>query len=1089
MSAEQPPSKTERRVVTVMFVDLVGFTSFSESRDPEEVRELITRYFDLARDVIERFGGTVDKYIGDAVMAWWGATASREDDAERAVRAALELVERVAGLGATAAVPDLTARVGVMTGEVAVGPGGNQMGLLLGDLVNSASRLQASASPGVVLVDEATARLVESAIELDAPSTHRVKGRAEPLVGRRAVRVKAGRGGRGRSEILNPPFVGRTAELRLLKDAVEATGTERRARLVSIVGQPGVGKSRLMDELAHYVDGLVEDVYWHEGRSPAYGDGLPLWALGEMIRARCGLQETDSREVTESRLAETVARFVTDGDDRWVAERLGVLLGSGRPTGGERAELFAAARLFFQSIATLGTTVLVFEDLHWADPGLLEFIEELVDWSIDHPVMVVTLARPDLLDRRPDWGSGRPGFTSMYLGPLSDREMTDLVTSTVVGMPDEAVATIVEAAGGVPLFAVEMLRSLVADGRLVVTGEAAVIDGELGSIEVPTSVQAVIGARLDRLPDSERELLRHASVLGQSFTVEGLAAAAELPVDKVERLLGALVRHEILQLNRDPRSPERGQYRWVQGVLREVAYGRISLEDRSRLHLRVARYFRGLDDPELAPVAASHYVSSLRHATKPDPQIRTEMVTTLTEAIDRARAVHAYEQVLSLVDTAIEVVEETEPDLAAGLHESAASAAVSLGRIDEADRHVAALRRLAETRPELVHRSVALAGWVANVGQRSAAGIELMEPHLERWPDLSSDPDLARIAVYLARAHLLSGNDREAASLADRAIAAAERFDLIEDVADAMITRGTAISQLQPRHGMALLEGALAICRTHGFTATGLRALANIGYASHDHTEAMAATREAFEEAKRVGDRGYAMFVAANLAEALALWELRLDEASRVLDDAVFRSPIPENLAIRSSIAAFRGNPEEASEILDRAAGTARGSTDPQLMIRLEESRSLFDWLDGRFEVTFRAAERRFEDSPFAPFKAVGMALAAAVFLDQPAQLHRVVEMAATLPPGDLRRVFEGVARAVLAVQTEPNDGLERLRDVLGELKRLGWNFYLLLATAATARLLPGDDPTRRELLEEALSAADEAGAEGLRKFVLTHAG
>ncbi|GIU91456.1 MAG: hypothetical protein KatS3mg011_0362 [Acidimicrobiia bacterium] len=339
----------------------------------------------------------------------------------------------------------------------------------------------------------------------------------------------------------------------------------------------------------------------------------------------------------------------------------------------------------------------------------------------------------------------------MYLGPLSDREMTEIVTSTVVGMPDEAVSTIVEAAGGVPLFAVEMLRSLVADGRLVITGDVAVIDGQLGSIEVPTSVQAVIGARLDRLPDSERELIRHASVLGQSFTLEGLAEVAELPADKVERLLGALVRHEILQLNRDPRSPERGQYRWVQGVLREVAYGRISLEDRSRLHLRVARHFRGLEDPELAPIAASHYVSALRHTTGPDTEIRSEMMATLAEAIERARAVHAYEQVLSLVDTAIEVVEETEPDVAAALHEAAASAAVSLGRIDEADRHVEALRRLAQTRAQLVHRSVALAGWVANVGQRSAAGIELMEPHLERWPDLSSDPDLARIAVYLAR--------------------------------------------------------------------------------------------------------------------------------------------------------------------------------------------------------------------------------------------------------------------------------------------------------------------------------------------------
>ena len=292
-AATSPPPQVpavERRVVSVLFVDLVGFTSYSEGRDPEDVRSMITAYFDLAREVIERFGGTVDKFIGDAVMAWWGATTSNEDDAERAVRASLELVDRVRTMGEHLDIEDLAARVGVMTGEVSVGPGGNERGLLLGDLVNIASRVQSLAEPGAVLVGETTASLVESAIDLIPAGTHHLKGRAEPVTAFRADRVLGERGGKGRSDSIAPPFVGRTSELRLLKDALHSSGEDGHARLVSVIGQAGIGKSRLVWEFRKYIDGLVEDVYWHEGRSPSYGDGLAMWALGEMIRQRAGIQ-------------------------------------------------------------------------------------------------------------------------------------------------------------------------------------------------------------------------------------------------------------------------------------------------------------------------------------------------------------------------------------------------------------------------------------------------------------------------------------------------------------------------------------------------------------------------------------------------------------------------------------------------------------------------------------------------------------------------------------------------------------------------------------------------------------------------------
>ncbi|MFN8621028.1 MAG: adenylate/guanylate cyclase domain-containing protein, partial [Chloroflexota bacterium] len=286
-------SVAERRLVTVLFADLVGFTTIAEGRDPEETRELLGRYFDLATDVITRYGGTIEKFIGDAVMAVWGAPVAREDDAERAVRAALDLVDAVRSLG-----PGIQARAGCLTGEAAVTIGAVNQGMVAGDLVNTAARLQSAAAPGTVLVGESTQRATAAAIAYEAAGDQVLKGKALPVPGFRAVRVVAEVGGRNRSQGLEAPFVGREEELRQLKDLFHATGREARTRLVSIVGPAGIGKSRLSWEFAKYIDGVVETVWWHTGRSPAYGEGISFWALGEMVRSRCGLLEGDDEATT-----------------------------------------------------------------------------------------------------------------------------------------------------------------------------------------------------------------------------------------------------------------------------------------------------------------------------------------------------------------------------------------------------------------------------------------------------------------------------------------------------------------------------------------------------------------------------------------------------------------------------------------------------------------------------------------------------------------------------------------------------------------------------------------------------------------------
>ncbi len=584
-----PGHESERRFVSVLFADLVGFTTLAQDRDPEETRELLTRYFDLAREVVLRYGGVVEKFIGDAVMAVWGAPIATEDDAERAVRAGLELVDSVRSLG-----HDLQARAGVLTGEAAVTMGAVGQGMVAGDLVNTASRLQSVAAPGTVLVGESTQRAAAASIVFEPAGEQVLKGKAAPVPAWLAVRVVAELGGRGRSDTLEAPFVGRDEELRLLKDLFNATGRERRARLVSVTGQGGIGKSRLAWEFLKYIDGLLEDVYWHEGRSPAYGDGITFWALGEMVRRRADLREGDDEATSRQRITATLDEYVPDEEERrWIEPALLALLGIGEIPSSQREELFAAWRTFFERIAAGGTVAMVFEDLQWADAGLLDFIDHVLEWSKASPIYIITLARPEVLERRPDWGAGRRNAVSMSLEPLHEDVMRQLLGGLVPGLPEASMRAIVERSEGIPLYAVETVRMLVADGRLEATPDGYRPTGDLAALAVPETLQALIAARLDGLEAGDRLLIQDASVLGQSFSVRALAAVNGAEEADLEPRLRSLVRRELLRLDVDPRSPERGQYVFVQGLIREVAYGTLARRDRRARHLAAAPLLRG----------------------------------------------------------------------------------------------------------------------------------------------------------------------------------------------------------------------------------------------------------------------------------------------------------------------------------------------------------------------------------------------------------------------------------------------------------------------------------------------------------------
>jgi len=937
-AAAEPPA-TERRLVSVLFADLVGFTTLSEGRDAEDVRALLDRYFATCREIIERYGGTIEKFIGDAVMAVWGTPIAQEDDAERAVRSALDLVDAVTQLGASANVPELALRAGVQTGEAVVTIGATGMGMVAGDLVNTASRLQSVAAPGDVLVGEGTRRAADNAIVFEAAGDQELKGKALPVSAFRALRVVAQRGGVGRSEGLEPPFVGRDAELRLIKDFYHATARERGPRLVSVIGQAGIGKSRLAWEFLKYIDGVTEVVHWHQGRSPAYGEGISFWALGEMVRMRIGVGEGADPETTRQALAAALDEYVADADARrTLVDPLLHLLGIGDSGGRERGQLFVAWRAFFERIAEQGPVVMVFEDLQWADEGLLDFIEELVTWSRGHSIYVITLARAELLDRRPTWGAGQRSFTSLNLSPLSDEDVRELLDGLVPGLPPAFRDEIVARAEGIPLYAVETVRMLLNDGRLARHGERFELVGAIERIDVPESLQALIAARIDALPPAERSLVQDASVLGLSFTLAAVQAVTRSAADQVEPMLANLLQRELLIVDADPRSPERGQFRFVQGLLREVAYGTLSRDDRRSRHLSAARYLETLGDDEQAGVLAQHYVDAYQaHPDGPEGQaVAAQARVALRGAAQRASELGSNRLAHGYLVTALSVTHEPEEQLDAV--EQARDAASRAGMLDAAAQHG--------------ERAVALAGQLGRDERRrrNVARLAdiLLEGHLQRAQDLLTavldepgvgpdTPGYAEVAAVLAKAAMRSLDDRRAVASADSALPVAAEHGSAEVTLDILVTRAVALANLgRTVEAIAILTGARDLARRSNMPQVASRSAINLSYtlAVDDPAAAFEVSRTAMLEAVAAGDIMSIRYLLGN-ATAAALeigewdWALaRLDEYDPLMIEPADRLWTEQQ---RGYFQASRGT--DIGEIAMRLYQHSRVVDDPQYRV------------------------------------------------------------------------------------------------------------------------------------------------------------
>ncbi len=1086
----QPPAETvsrptERRLVSVLFLDLVSFTTLSERRDAEDMRSLMDTYFETARTVIERHGGVVEKFIGDAVMAVWGTPVTHEDDAERAVRAALELVDAVAALGTSMDLP-LQARGGVLTGEAATSPDAGNQGMVTGDMVNTASRLQSAAEPGSVFVGEATFRAASRAVAFEEVGDLTLKGKDESVRAWRALRVVAERQGYNRMAI-EPPFVGRAEELRLLKDMLHATGREGKSRVVSVTGIGGIGKSRLAWELLKYVDGLAETVWWHHGRCPSYGDGVTFWALGEMVRMRAGIAETDPSGVSRSKLAASVAQHVPDEDERhWLEPRLAFLLGlDERPAGG-REERFAAWRTFFERISDGGTIAMVFEDLQWADAGLLDFIESMLEWSRNKPIFIVTLARPELADRRPNWGAGQRNFMAIHLEPLPDATMAELVRGMVPGAGDAAVTRIAERAEGIPLYAVETIRMLADRGVLRAGDRAYELVGDLGEIQVPETLHALIASRLDGLGPEDRALLQDAAVLGKSFTLDALSAVTGADPGPLEPRLLDLTRKEFLVFEADPRSPERGQYAFVQSLIREVAYGMLSKADRRSRHLAAAHHYEAAGDDELAGVVAAHYVEALR-ATPEGPDadaLAARARDWLGQAADRATSLGSPVQALVFAELALDITSHGAER--ADLLKRAARAA---GDALRHEQQFAYLREAIEELHELgdLNAEAAASGDLVQAlsGPNLFDEIRTVVTELQRRMGEGGDERArAELDHAIAYVQYFDGDLEACLASIDRALPGYERAREWDRVQKALIDRANVLMGLgRHREAVTLRRGMLATATEENDLRTMANALVGLSLEADEWSEALVLSLEAASVARRGGYGGPEMTALANgveFAVETGAWAI----ADEVLADLHARPDLPRGLVDvvwldSALLAAYRGDGAGADAAIAAVSEDTSASADPSGRAWYRRVRSVVALMAGDLSGAYDDALGAVDEEPMGPNSAVAASCTgrAALWLGDAAKARTALERM----PAQEGRWHLAVRRAleagIDALEGRAREAAAVYDSVLAGRLASGDRFTHALTTLDAVAVLP-PDLVPEGAVETARAFLEELGAE-----------
>jgi class 3 adenylate cyclase/tetratricopeptide (TPR) repeat protein len=769
-----------------MFADLVGSTELVSAQDPEITRRRVTAFFAAVAGCIETHGGTVEKFAGDAVMAAFGIPQAHEDDAERAVRAALGIIQNIHELG-------VEARVGIEAGEVVVDE--TDSTFATGEAVNVAARLQQAAGPGEILIGESAYRLTDGRIETEQVGPLELRGFRRPIG---AYRVLAAVDGPTQRVAVSAPFVGRDSELELLENTLARTIRDRRPHVFTIYGEPGVGKSRLLREFLAGAEGVTILA----GRALPYGEGITYWPLAEMVKAAAGITDDDPMETARDKLIECCG-------DEAIAELLGLASGVMEAVEGERGqpEIAWAAREFVDELADVQPLVLVFEDIHWAEEPLLELIDHLAQWVRERALLILCLARPELLDVRPGWGGGRIRSTAIELEPLARDESAELAKALLAqhDIPEKMTERLLEKAEGNPLYVEETIRMLLEEGAD-------------GSDRIPDTLQALIGARIDRLPPGEKILLQRGAVMGRTFFVGAVDhLSAEYDADELEDMLDDLLLRDLV--TREERSTITGEtaYRFKHVLIREVAYGGLSKSSRAEYHTRFAEWLREKADKELLEIRAYH----LDHACtlyaeldgKPPEELARTAAKALQAAGKRALARESNSSARKLLLRAFEL----EPTLERRY--LAARAASQLGDLpvvrDEmtivVEEAAAAGARDIQTRAltALAETVASLDGELARAAELADEALEVVEPddHEGRFTALDRR---ARVARWLGR--LAEAEEFEQQALEEAR--AAGRKD--HEAKAALQLAGIHIGRMEEAKAEPLIDRALELAEHSG---------------------------------------------------------------------------------------------------------------------------------------------------------------------------------------------------------------------------------------------------------------------------------
>jgi class 3 adenylate cyclase/tetratricopeptide (TPR) repeat protein len=948
---EAPPAGAgeERKVVSVLFVDLVGFTAASDDADPEDVRARLRPYHAMLKREIERFGGTVEKFIGDAVMAVFGAPVAHEDDAERAVRAALRITEAIPELNAELPGLDLAVRAAVNTGEAVVTLGARPAegeGFVTGDVVNTASRLQGAAPVGSVVAGEITHRATRDAIDYEELEPVSVKGKREPVPLWRALAARSRYG----VDVERPrtPFVGREDDLSVLRQTYVRTLRESSVQLITVVGEPGVGKTRLVAEFQAFVDDRPEIVFWRQGRCLPYGEGITFWALGEIVKAQAGVLESDPPEEAGLKLAEAVDLTAQEADREWLKSRLAPLVGSGGSSEGavEREEAFTAWRAFLEGIAAFRPLILVVEDLHWADEAMRAFLAELVDWSSGVPMLVLCTARPELYERDPGWGGGKRNSSTLSLTPLTGDDTARLIAALLdqAVLPVETQELLLERAGGNPLYTEEFVRMLVDRGLLERRGGVwTVAAGH--DIPVPESVQALIAARLDTLTPERKALLQDASVIGKVFWAGAVAAMSGREPEDVRAGLHELARKELVRPARRASVAGEVEYAFWHLLIRDVAYGQIPRAGRAAKHRAAAEWIERMAGDRVEDHAehlAHHYLQALELAPTGGDEadlLRAQAARFLTAAGDRTKDLDAG-KAMAYLQRALGLLERGSEEWASAAMRLAA-VAWFVGELDLGIGLAEEARALFEARGDVGSRAeidTLLGGllWQRGETPRARELLNAAIADLERLPESAA---LGEAYVRAAGNEMMSGEFVASRALAERGLPLVRRFGLAEAENRALPFIGTARCVAGDLGGLETMDLAVAKGKELGLGLTGV-ALVNRGDWRWE-LEGPAAALGTYEEAAEFAGRRR-VAAAERWARAQQTWVLydlgRWGDLLAVAEEVVAGDPATTQLTSlvlpgRVQVLAWRGLLEQAAAEVPRMLERARAIKDPQVLM------------------------------------------------------------------------------------------------------------------------------------------------------------